>query len=209
MICLVKQFIVPCGPRELPSGRGNRHHHLYLPESRLRDLVRRGELPVGALELEEGPVAVPGHVGAELPIEKGLHRPALHPDAVVDGALDEDGTVELREHPDIAGQDAQGFVVGPLPAGVPSAEPGTLVRGVFHPQPTDGVRRQQGTCSQLQEPTAIHRGSSIHNETIHGFRVLSIAALGALPASVGSGWVLPNGNQGPKAAIAHEQASPD
>ena len=101
----VKELFVAGGLCELPCCRGDRHDHLDLSEACFLNFVVCGKLAVGALELEEGHVAVAGYVGAELAVDEGLVGAALHPDALVDRAFDEDGLVVARHLLHVGGED--------------------------------------------------------------------------------------------------------
>jgi hypothetical protein len=87
----VQQLVVAGRLRQFPSGRGDRDHHLNLAESCLRNLIICRKLAIRTLQLEKGKVAVAGYIGTEPPIDQRFVRPALHPDAGVVRAFDQDG----------------------------------------------------------------------------------------------------------------------
>ncbi len=163
------------------------YDHLDLAEADVGGFDAGGELAVGALQREEGHVAVARNlercrlarfrrdVSVERSVDEGLVGAALLPDASVGAAFDEDGLVVARQHADVAGEGGDG--------GVPGGEPARVFTGKLRNGGARSCRvlRGQREAGSRVEPVAraasftkLRRGKS--GLTINGISVVRINA---------------------------------
>ena len=161
----VQQLVVMRPLCQIPRRGRDRHHHLNLPIAHVAHLHARGQLPVLALQREEGHVIRPrdllwrglgrSHKLAQRRVDQPLMRATLLPYAGIHRALQQHGLVIARHPLHIPSQHGQRGVPGARPLRVFRIAPGHA----RHPQglrASAAPRSRAGHAAQPQKAAPRH-----------------------------------------------------